>query len=97
MSVILYTKSGCHLCEGLQEKLSQVTAFPFVLELRDIQDCADWWQRYQYEVPVLYLRKSQAAPEYPVPRPSPRMSVDQLTRHLQKVIDQLPHSGAGTP
>ena len=35
--LILYSKPGCHLCEGLQEKLAQVTQFDFELEIRDIK------------------------------------------------------------
>ncbi|MFM5983090.1 MAG: glutaredoxin family protein, partial [Sphaerospermopsis kisseleviana] len=34
--IILYSKPGCHLCEGLQEKLEQITSISFNLEIRDI-------------------------------------------------------------
>ncbi|MER3589400.1 MAG: thioredoxin family protein, partial [Mastigocladus sp. ERB_26_1] len=40
MRLILYSKPGCHLCEGLQEKLEQIVEmgnFPSLqLEIRDI-------------------------------------------------------------
>ena len=35
MQLILYSKPGCHLCEGLQEKLEQIEGLPFELEFPD--------------------------------------------------------------
>ncbi|NJR57422.1 MAG: glutaredoxin family protein [Cyanobacteria bacterium CRU_2_1] len=55
MRLILYSKPGCHLCEGLQEKLEQIRSLPFILEVRDITTRNDWFQAYQYEIPVLFL------------------------------------------
>lgn len=81
MRLILYSKPGCHLCEGLQEKLQQVQ-FPLELEIRDITTRDDWFQSYQYEIPVLLL--SQQGQEKPIPRPSPRATVAQLEQMLQK-------------
>lgn len=84
MRLILYSKPGCHLCEGLQEKLEQIQQLSFELEIRDITTREDWFQAYQYEVPVLCrdtLGKQQL-----LPRPSPRASVQQLERMLQKYM-----------
>lgn len=83
MHLILYSKPGCHLCEGLQEKLEQVKGVEFDLEVRDITTRADWLAAYQYEIPVLC--RSQAGTEDPLPRVSPRTSVQQLTQFLQKI------------
>jgi hypothetical protein len=47
-------QAGCHLCEGLQENCANCT-LPFALEIRDIAARDDWFQAYQYEVPVLVL------------------------------------------
>ena len=88
MQLILYSKPGCHLCEGLQEKLEQIRRdvpaerLYFELEVRDITSREDWFQAYQYEVPVL-CRESTGREE-PLPRPSPRSTVQQLERMLQK-------------
>jgi glutaredoxin len=82
MQLILYSKPGCHLCEGLQEKLEQIQGLNFELEVRDITSREDWFQAYQYEVPVL-CRDSVGREEL-LPRPSPRTSVQQLERMLQK-------------
>ena len=86
MRLILYSKPGCHLCEGLQEKLEQIQTLDFELEVRDITTREDWLAAYQYEVPV--LRQNLAEGEKPLPRPSPRASVQQLERMLQKYLER---------
>ncbi|NEO83148.1 MAG: glutaredoxin family protein [Spirulina sp. SIO3F2] len=82
MHLILYSKPGCHLCEGLQEKLEQITDFPLELEVRDITTQPEWFDRYQYEIPVLFAVRNSSA--IPIPRFSPRASVQQVARMLQK-------------
>ncbi|MFN6464881.1 MAG: glutaredoxin family protein [Nostoc sp. DedVER02] len=93
MRLILYSKPGCHLCEGLQEKLEKIQNLSFELEIRDITTREDWFAAYEYEVPVLYLSNRQAAKgaegeiiEAPLPRPSPRASVQQLEQMLRKYL-----------
>ncbi|MBD6614655.1 glutaredoxin family protein [Komarekiella sp. 'clone 1'] len=101
MRLILYSKPGCHLCEGLQEKLEQIQNLSFELEIRDITTREDWFAAYQYEVPVLYLSNRHRAAsrtedakgaeekkliEEPLPRPSPRASVQQLEQMLRKYL-----------
>ncbi len=82
MQLILYSKPGCHLCEGLQEKLEAIQAeLDFELEVRDITTRDDWFAAYQYEVPVLY-RNSEG--EVMLPRPSPRASLVQIKKMLEK-------------
>ena len=91
MKLVLYSKSGCHLCEGLQEKLSQIPDLS--LEVRDISTREDWFQSYQYEIPVLCLVRQAEQPgelaaiEAPLPRLSPRASIRQLEQMLQKYKD----------
>jgi glutaredoxin len=90
MNLILYSKPGCHLCEGLQAKLEQVHAPKLELEVRDITSRDDWFQAYQYEVPVLFLvgdkQNGMDSPPAPtlLPRLSPRASVQQVEQLLQK-------------
>jgi hypothetical protein len=90
MHLILYSKPGCHLCKGLQEKLEQVQR-PLALEVRDITSRDDWFQAYQYEIPVLYLvnpAAPDAQPLIPLPRISPRATVQQVEQMLQKYGDE---------
>ncbi|XWS21610.1 hypothetical protein CRYUN_Cryun30bG0069100 [Craigia yunnanensis] len=58
--LVLYSKPGCCLCDGLKEKLH--TAFSLsgpdslhdvVLQVRDITSNPEWEKAYQYEIPVL--------------------------------------------
>uniref|UniRef100_A0A832H2J2 Glutaredoxin family protein n=1 Tax=Oscillatoriales cyanobacterium SpSt-402 TaxID=2282168 RepID=A0A832H2J2_9CYAN len=85
MRLILYSKPGCHLCEGLQEKLEQISRLKFELEIRDITTRDDWFQHYQYEIPVLFLAPSSSSPDLILlPRFSPRASVQQVEQMLQK-------------
>ncbi len=93
MRLILYSKPGCHLCEGLQEKLEKIQNLEFELEIRDITTRDDWFLAYQYEVPVLYLSNDRGTKdaeenliEKPLPRPSPRASVQQLEQMLSKYL-----------
>ena len=85
MQLVLYSKPGCHLCEGLQsklEELKQTSNLSFELEIRDITTREDWFAKYQYEIPVL----CQILPdiEKPLPRMSPRASAAKLEQMLQK-------------
>ena len=86
MHLILYAKPGCHLCEGLQEKLEQCfqqdDAREIELTIRDITTREDWFNAYQYEIPVLATEIE--GKERILPRPSPRTSVRQLEKFLQK-------------
>lgn len=88
--LILYSKPGCHLCEGLAEKLAQIEQPNFTLEIRDITTREDWFQAYQYEIPVLCVvmlsNNGQRPIEQPLPRFSPRASVAQVAQMLQKYL-----------
>ena len=85
MQLILYSKPGCHLCEGLQEKLAQIKNLSFELEIRDITTRDDWFAAYQYEIPVLHLLTSDGK-EKLIPRPSPRLSVERLEKMLSDYV-----------
>ena len=138
--LIFYSKPGCHLCEGLHEKLEQIQSLDLDIDVRDITTRDDWFQAYQYEIPVLVLvqgeeqgergeesgvkvidstsaagvnnfRRSQDSREageaedtiqnsnlyplsfslqpsafIPLPRPSPRATVQQLEQMLRKYL-----------
>jgi Glutaredoxin-like domain (DUF836) len=84
MNLILYSKVGCHLCEGLQEKLAEIITLDIQLEIREITTNPDWWERYQYEIPVLCLEVGGV--EKPIPRFSPRASVAQVQEILKQYL-----------
>lgn len=82
MHLILYSKPGCHLCEGLEEKLRAITTIALELEVRDITQDEAAFQAYQYEIPVLYIQ-TDSGELLPTPRQSPRASIAQITKMLQ--------------
>ncbi|MEB3309003.1 MAG: glutaredoxin family protein [Snowella sp.] len=86
MQLIFYSKPGCHLCEGLYEKLQQVQCLPLAIEVRDITTREDWFNRYQYEIPVLCQWVNET--ESILPRLSPRASVKQLETLLLQYRDR---------
>lgn len=84
MQLVLYSKPGCHLCEGLQQKLESVSHLDFDLEIRDITTQSDWFNRYQYEIPVLcrVVQTSDGLREEALPRLSPRASTAKVEQML---------------
>lgn len=88
MHLHLYSKPGCHLCEGLQEKLTAVQAIAphlaLTLEIRDITSNEAWFQAYQYEIPVLHWESPTGL--VAVPRLSPRASVAQVQQRLETTL-----------
>ncbi len=86
MQLIFYSKPGCHLCEGLYEKLQQVQSLPLEIEVRDITTREDWFNRYQYEIPVLCQLIDET--ERVLPRLSPRASIKQLETLLMQYGDR---------
>lgn len=79
-TLIFYSKVGCHLCEGLAEKLAQVQRVEFALEMRDITTNPVWFEQYQYEIPVLCVLEGDR--ERMLPRFSPRVAIAKLEEQL---------------
>ncbi len=73
--LLLLTRQGCCLCEGLEEKLHRL-ALPF--EQRDVDADPALQARYGLEVPVLLMGERE------LPRVSPRLSPEALRRWLQE-------------
>ncbi|MEL6385596.1 MAG: glutaredoxin family protein [Cyanobacteria bacterium J06626_18] len=87
MRLVLYNKPGCHLCQGLHEKLEALGHLDFTLEIRDITTQPDWFAAYQYEIPVLCRVITNAdgnVEETALPRLSPRAPVSRVEQMLQK-------------
>ncbi|MEJ6585334.1 MAG: glutaredoxin family protein [Synechococcus sp. ArSW.bin.68] len=82
----LYSRTGCCLCEGLEQRLRDLHLEQDILPLKlvvvdiDAPDCAASLRaRYDLEVPVLVLEETE------LPRVSPRLSGDGLRTWLRKV------------
>ena len=62
MTVTLYSKPGCHLCEEVRASLEELqTEFRFTLEEVDITDNAELFARYRYEIPVVWSDDKEIA------------------------------------
>ena len=54
MTLTLYSKPGCHLCEEVRALLDELQPeYAFQLEEIDITRDDDLFTRYRYEIPVL--------------------------------------------
>ncbi|KAL4853203.1 hypothetical protein ACK3TF_005816 [Chlorella vulgaris] len=93
--LIVYSKAGCHLCDGLKEKLEALldrAAFMpcrlsgAELEVRDIATRPEWEAAYSMTIPVLAAAAPDGSREVEVPRPSPRLSADALQKHVEKFL-----------
>ena len=73
--LVLFTRQGCCLCEGLEQKL-QALGVP--LERRDVDSDPALQARYGLEVPVLLAGGRE------LPRVSPRLGPEALRRWLQE-------------
>ncbi|MFM7675715.1 MAG: glutaredoxin family protein [Synechococcus sp.] len=78
--LILYTRRGCCLCEGLEERLRALEPPP-PLRRVDIDADPALRARYDLEVPVLALECQGELRE--LPRVSPRLAGPQLRNWLQ--------------
>ena len=60
--VTLYTKPGCHLCEEVEAVLARVAQRrAFELNIRNIVEIADDFDRYQYLIPVVTVAGREIA------------------------------------
>ncbi|KAL5558387.1 hypothetical protein UlMin_034598 [Ulmus minor] len=86
--LVLYSKPGCCLCDGLKEKLQAAFSLSgpdslhdVDLEIRDITSNPEWERAYQYEIPVLAKLLSDGS-EKTLPRLSPRLGVELVHKKI---------------
>lgn len=65
-NLILYTTSGCHLCEQAEELLGPVLAYwnelggePLLLQPQEISESSSLLERYGLRIPVIQLAGQQ--------------------------------------
>ncbi|KAJ4910056.1 Thioredoxin superfamily protein [Raphanus sativus] len=86
--LVLYSKPGCCLCDGLKEKLQAAFSLSgpdslnhVTLQVRDITTNPEWEMAYQYEIPVLAKENADGKEEI-LPRLSPRLSVEIIHKKI---------------
>ena len=90
--LILFSRHGCCLCEGLEQRLRALplSDLDLTLSVVDIDASGvspDLRARYDLEVPVLRLEGQD------LPRVSPRLSGDGLFNWLQRVLSNPAEPG----
>jgi glutaredoxin len=56
LSVTLYSKAGCHLCDEAREHLEDLAAdFPLDISEVDIRRDPELFERYRYRIPVIVV------------------------------------------
>ena len=91
--LILYSREGCCLCEGLENKLRSLSLHhlnpPLALCVIDIDNFdtpEDVRVRYDLQVPVMLLGFNDQKEIVELPRVSPRLNGEGLFNWLQKVL-----------
>ncbi|EOY16247.1 Thioredoxin superfamily protein isoform 1 [Theobroma cacao] len=86
--LVLYSKPGCCLCDGLKEKLRAAFSISgpdslhdITLQVRDITSNPEWEEAYQYEIPVLAKVLPDGTEEI-LPRLSPRLGVELVQKKI---------------
>jgi len=55
VTLVLYSRSHCHLCEDMQLQLEELQGeYGFELVVRDVDTHPDWASAYGDEVPLLF-------------------------------------------
>lgn len=79
--LVLYSRHGCCLCEGLQERLQALQPAP-MLQVVDVDSDPVLQGRYGLEVPVLAL--CQGDQRRDLPRVPPRLAGEALQSWLRR-------------
>jgi glutaredoxin len=59
--IVLYTKEGCGLCHEMKAEMRRAGLEEmYLLEEVDIRSDADLFNRYRYEIPVLFINGTEA-------------------------------------
>ncbi|MEB3166120.1 MAG: glutaredoxin family protein [Cyanobacteriota bacterium] len=81
-TLLLFSRPGCCLCEGLEERLRALPAPPPLTVVNVDQDPA-LRARYDLTVPVLALESGEAGAWRELPRVPPRLSGERLAAWLR--------------
>ena len=93
--LVLYSRQGCCLCEGLQERLEALVPPPD-LQVVDVDADPSLQGRYGLDVPILALRRGDQLID--LPRVPPRLAGERLQSWLEKLGALQPQSsGSSTP
>ena len=96
MFLILYTRKGCCLCEGLEQRLKNISFEKLVptieLEIIDIDSNSlseNEKNNLELRVPVMVISSEEKKQNIELPRVSPRIHDKELFRWVQKNINNV--------
>ncbi len=91
--LILYSRVGCCLCEGLENRLREIALERLhppltlcVIDIDGIQASEIERARYELKVPVMCVRGEGGTQMVELPRVSPRLNNEGLFQWLQKAM-----------
>jgi len=94
--LILYSREGCCLCEGLEHQLRSLALNHLnpsielrVIDIDAVETPKEIRTRYDLQVPVMLLSISDTEKMVQLPRASPRLNSEDLFQWLQKVITKI--------
>ena len=96
MDLLIFVREGCCICDSLKNNLRKIKIKNIHQDLR-IQEIdidrfdlyQDKFKKYDYEVPVIALKKINSNKIIELPRVSPRLKDSQLENWLKKNINNL--------
>ncbi len=93
LTLILYSRQGCCLCAGLEQRLKELPLSkvkpPINLDVIDIDSenvSPKERARFSLEVPVLFVVSDQTGQLVELPRVSPRLKEEGLFRWLKLML-----------
>ena len=100
LQILVYSRKGCCLCEGLEQRLQKLKLEMFsprlelsVIDIDHEGISESLRTRYDLEVPVIVLVLKSPTKLVELPRVSPRLKGDGLARWLQKACTKAIESG----
>ncbi len=97
--LILYSRKGCCLCEGLEERLRSLSLHDLspkiellVLDIDSADVSKQVREHYNLQVPVMLVEINDLTENFELPRVSPRLNGDGLFQWLQKTLTKISES-----
>ena len=92
----MLSKVGCCICDGLKDRLDKLNFDEFfpsisyeIVYLNESDFELDYYSKYKYEIPVLFLIDDNTKFKKELARISPRMKDINLFKFIQKQIDSF--------
>tara|TARA_Y100001970_G_C14259267_1_gene878366 strand:+ start:15071 stop:15382 length:312 start_codon:yes stop_codon:yes gene_type:complete len=96
MKLLLLSKYGCCLCDGLKSRLNEISLEKLrpsisleIIYLEDNDFHKSKYDKYKYEVPLIFLIDDNFNLKYQFPRVSPRLKNNNLLNWLQNYLDKI--------